>query len=236
MNDLGFIILRHVNNELTNNYWIHCYNCIRKYHPENLILIIDDNSNYNYITNITLYKTTVINSEYPGRGELLPYYYYLHNKLFDIAVILHDSVFINVDMQLHMQLHMHKYKLIWEFEHHWDQIEDETNMIKLFNDEELLNFHKNKNLWKGCFGCMSVITHDYLSFINNKYDISKLLNCVLTRYNRCSFERVIACLLQKHKVNQSLFGDIHQYCPWGISFNKKNEYSHLPLIKIWTGR
>jgi hypothetical protein len=232
MNDLGFIILRHVNNELTNNYWIHCYNCIRKYHPENLILIIDDNSNYNYITNITLYKTTVINSEYPGRGELLPYYYYLHNKLFETALIIHDSVFINKSIDWNVS----DYKILWDFRHYWDQIEDETNMIKLFNDEELINFHENKNLWKGCFGCMSVIKHDYLSFINDKYDISKLLKCVLTRYNRCSFERVIACLLQKHKVNQSLFGDIHAYCPWGINFNNKNEYSHLPLIKIWTGR
>ena len=40
---LGFIILRNVNSELTNKYWIHCYNCIRKYYPENKIIIIDDN-------------------------------------------------------------------------------------------------------------------------------------------------------------------------------------------------
>ena len=92
---IGFIILRHVNNKLTNKYWIHCYNCIRKFYKENKIIIIYDNSNYNFITNEKLYKTTIINSEYPKRGELLPYYYYLHNKLFDVAVIIHDSVFIN---------------------------------------------------------------------------------------------------------------------------------------------
>ena len=46
---IGFIILRHVNNVQTNNYWNHCYNCIRKYYPEFLILIIDDNSNNEYI-------------------------------------------------------------------------------------------------------------------------------------------------------------------------------------------
>lgn len=80
MPEIGFIILRHVNNDLTNKYWIHCYNCIRKHYQENHILIIDDNSNYNFITNKELYKTTIINSEYHQRGELLPYYYYLHNK------------------------------------------------------------------------------------------------------------------------------------------------------------
>jgi hypothetical protein len=47
---IGFIILRHVNNELTNNYWIHSYDCIRKFYPENFIIIIDDNSKYEYIT------------------------------------------------------------------------------------------------------------------------------------------------------------------------------------------
>ena len=95
METFGFIMLRHVNNELTNSYWINCYNCIRTHYPENSIIIIDDNSNYNFITNKELYKTTIINSEYPKRGELLPYYYYLHNKLFDVAVIMHDSAFIN---------------------------------------------------------------------------------------------------------------------------------------------
>ena len=41
---IGFIILRHVINETTNKYWNHCYDCIRKYYPEDRILIIDDNN------------------------------------------------------------------------------------------------------------------------------------------------------------------------------------------------
>jgi hypothetical protein len=42
MDKIGFIILRHVNNETTNYYWQDCYNHIRKYYPENIIMIIDD--------------------------------------------------------------------------------------------------------------------------------------------------------------------------------------------------
>ena len=232
MNQTGFIILRHVNNQITNNYWNHCYDCIRKYYPENLIIIVDDNSKYDFINERILYKTTIINSEFHGRGELLPYYYYLHNKLFDTAVIIHDSVFINK----YIDFSVDKYKLIWEFEHHWDQIEDETRMINLFNDKDLLSFYENKNLWKGCFGGMTIITHNYLTYINNKYDISKLLECVLTRTNRYSFERVIGCLLQKNEKKETLLGNIHSYCPWGINFNQKNEYKYLPLIKVWMGR
>ena len=236
MNQIGFIVLRHVNGEQTNAYWNHCYDCIRRHYPEYPILIVDDNSNYEYINERTLYKTTIINSEYHGRGELLPYYYYLHNKLFDTAVIIHDSVFIN----RYIDMNVSKYKIIFEFEHDWgDQIEDETKMINLFNDKELLDFYENKDLWKGCFGCMSIITHDYLTYINTKYDISKLLDHVLTRYNRCSFERVIACLLQKHEKLETLLGSLHdycRYCRWGTPFEEKDDYTHLPLTKIWTGR
>jgi hypothetical protein len=196
-------------------------------------VIIDDNSDQSLVKEEYPYKNVeIIQSEHPGRGELLPYYYYLHNKLFDTAVIIHDSVFIN----RHVDINVNKYKLIWDFEHHSDQIEDETKMIKLFNDVELLNFYQNKNLWKGCFGGMSIITHDYLMDINNKYDIRKLLDHVLTRFNRCSFERVIACLLQKNEKKETLLGSIHSYCPWGINIKQINNYKHLPFIKIWTGR
>jgi hypothetical protein len=234
MTTLGFIMLRHVNNFLTNRYWNHNYRCIRNYYPENLIMIIDDNSNLNFLKQEQrLYNVVIVNSEFHGRGEVLPYYYYLSNKLFDKAIIIHDSVFINKYINCD---DVKDYKILWNFEHICDQIKDETNMINLFNDNDLTSFYKNKNLWKGCFGGMSIITHDYLTFINSKYEISKLLNVVLNRYNRCSFERVIACLLQKYVVHKSLLGDIHKYCKWGILFVQKDNYKHLPLIKVWTGR
>ena len=229
---LGFIILRNVNSEETNKYWIRCYNSIRKFYPENNILIIDDNSNLNYLTNEALYKTTLINSEFPGRGELLPYYYYLQNKLFDVAVIFHDSVFI----QQKINFDIDKYKIIWTFEHYWDLIEDETKMIKSFKDDELYEFYKNKSMWNGCFGGMSIITHDYLMHINNKYDISKLLDFVLNKTFRMAFERVIGCLLEKEYNTKSLLGNIHAYCPWNISFKNIDRYKELPLLKVWTGR
>ena len=232
MTQFGFIMLRHVNSENTNKYWIHCYKCIRKYYPENKILIIDDNSNNNFITIEKLYKTLIIHTEYPQRGELLPYYYYLQHKLFDTAIIIHDSVFINK----HIDMNVNEYKILWGFRHNWDQIKDETRMINIFNDLELKHFYENKHLWTGCFGSMSIITHDYLVFINDKYNISKLLDCVLNRYNRMSFERVIACLLQINGKKETLLGDIHNYCKWGIRFNEKDEYQHLPLIKVHTGR
>ena len=41
--NIGFIILRHVNSSITNEYWKECYRCIKKNYPTNRILIIDDN-------------------------------------------------------------------------------------------------------------------------------------------------------------------------------------------------
>ena len=245
---IGFIILRHVISETTNRYWMLCYDCIRRYYPLHRIMIIDDNSNYEFVTNKTVTNTVLIQSEYKGRGELLPYYYFLHHKLFDTAVLLHDSVFINRPIDFKVT----NYKMLWDFKHHSDQIEDETRMIHLFQDNKLYEFYKQKHKWTGCFGGMSIITHDYLKFIHQRYDISKLLKVVLNRYNRMSFERVIGCLLQYmdspntrevqikkfmfNSKSNSLLGDISKYCPWMISFQHKDQYSYLPITKVWTGR
>lgn len=164
---------------------------------------------------------------------MLPYYYYLHNRLFDTAIIIHDSVFINRKIDVSID----KYKLLWDFDHASDQPKDEINMIKLLdNNKELLKFHKNKSLWQGCFGGMAIISHDYLTLINKKYDLSKLLPYIKTRYNRKSFERVIACILQKNHKKTCLLGDIHKYCKWGGSIQDIKNYEHLPVIKIWSGR
>lgn len=230
----GFIILRHVNNEITNEYWMHSYDCIRKFYPTNNIIIIDDNSDYLFITNKKMCNVTIINNEFPKRGELMPYYYYLKNKLFDVAIIIHDSMFINKHINFFDDFT--NYKFLWDFEHNWDQIEDETIMIEQFKNDELMKFYRDKNLWKGCFGGTMIISHDFLCQINEKYDLSKLINYVNTRYNRCSFERVIACLMQIEYPRSVLFGNIHNYCKWGITFKNKNKHKNLPIIKVWTGR
>jgi len=241
---MGFIILRHVNSEATNRYWIHCHECIRRFYPENPILIIDDNSNYSFITisnNEIMYKTRIIQSEFPKRGELLPYYYYLRNPFAKYVVILHDSVFINkyidfLPSQEPSSSHP-PYRFLWDFEHEWDQIEDETRMIQHVGDPDLLTFYEDKVLWKGCFGGMCLIRHDFLRIVDSKYEFTtKLLNDITERYNRCSFERVLACILQKEEANIPLFGNLHAYMPWGVSFENRQRFYHLPIIKVWTGR
>lgn len=237
-NELGFIILRHVNSERTNNYWIDSYNSIRKYYPENDIVILDDNSNYNFITNIKLYNAIIVDNEYKGIAELAPYIYYIKYKWFKKAMIIHDSVFINKYIDLN---NIDKYKILLDFEHSWDQVSDETRMILEFNNKELLEFYNNKKLWDGCFGGMVVINLEFLTNLNKKYNLTKLIKCIQNRYNRMSFERVIGCLLQKEAPKETLLGNLHKYFSfdykkWEIYYDEKEKYNHLELIKVWTGR
>ena len=92
MNKFGFIILRHVRNSSQNTLWINCYESIRRFYSDPII-IIDDNSNQQEIQyDGTLENVTIFQSEYPGRGELLPYYYLFKHKWFEKCVFVHDSV------------------------------------------------------------------------------------------------------------------------------------------------
>ena len=245
--NFGFIILRNVRCTETNNYWYKSYKCVRKFYPKVPIVIIDDNSDPKYLKNKKLFMTTIIYSEFNSRGELLPYYYFYRFKFFDTAVIIHDSVFIN-DFIDNRSLLTPNCKILWSFEHDWDQELDEIFMIKQFNNEDLIKFYKDKSKWKGCFGGMSIIRHDFLKYIFEKHNMTSLLDCVISRYNRSSFERVLGCILayEVKIIDLGLLGDIHKYlgsvgltwvnCPVGpINWNNKDDYN-LPITKIWAGR
>ena len=239
---IGFIILRNVICAKTNEYWKECYRCIKKFYPRNRILIIDDNSNYSYVSNEPLYNTMLIKSEFPKRGEYLPYYYYLRTHFCDTAVILHDSVFI----KQYIDFSVDDYKFILDFGkrniNDTSSLPYQANLLNILNNEKLNNFYSKKddNMWKGCFGCMSIIKYNYLKNIDNEFRISSLIPHITSRNDRCAFERIIGCLLQVNKKSEnSLFGNINKYCNWRFTYEQyvRNEYSNsMPLIKVFTGR
>ena len=255
--EIGFIILRYVNSAITNQYWKECYRCIRYFYPSNKILIIDDNSDKDFLTCDTieqeLHNTTIIQSEYPKRGEFLPYYYYLRNKFCDIAVILHDSIFI----QTRINFNVDEYKMLWHFPSYLmkdgQSSGKQMEQIRALNNGDLNHMYEYfyLNKFNGCFGAMSIITYDYLNEINNIFKIDKLIPHITCRVSRCAFERVFSFLLiyKQNRGNvangggknkhQSLLGDIVKYCKWGITFDEYIKYRHtmkLPIVKVWTGR
>jgi len=247
--DLVFIITRHVTNEQTNKYWKECYKSIRKFYPDIKIIIIDDNSSYkndNYNTT----NCDIINSEFPQRGELLPYYYLHKYEFAKKAIIIHDSVFINKKIEID---NINTYKFLWDGGHKWDNelnLEETTlNILDKYDNINIINFYNNKQKWKTCFGAMTVITLEFIKKIHDNFNLNLLLDNINTRRTRMSFERIIACLCAYNDVyHKPEFGHIIHWCmsvtnntkKFNISYedyiNNKQHYKQFPIMKVWSGR
>lgn len=251
----GFIITRHVNSHKTNYYWNQCVKLINHFYPLKQIIIIDDNSNQELVYSYDEYHNlTIIKSEWPGRGELLPYIYFLKYKWFDSAVILHDSIFIHKRIAFEnigadvLPLWHHKY----------DQ-ENKLNLLriasvltnnyttlKLINGSEADMFNFAKPVHNLCFGAQCFIKLSFLDKLQKKYTITNLVNTIYNRSDRCGFERVIGIIFCEEYLNfikiKSLFGDIfkeykalkYTYEEYMNDFNKGIIRS--AFVKVWTGR
>lgn len=244
---LGFIITRHVVSDLTNQYWNESYRTLRKFYPDEIIMFIDDNSNYDYVRledDIVLTNCFILQSEHPGAAEFLPYYYYLKYKLFDKAVILHDSVFFRHWIDFNQATD--KGYFIWHFNQYpSDSVEDEVGLLKKMNNhEKLVSFYHQKHLWKGCFGAQVVVSHDFLSLLEEKYHFTELLSDIRGRERRSHWERVLGCMFtfenKELSVKPSMFGIIYDYIQWGIPYHVYQEQQgtilNQEVIKVWTTR
>jgi hypothetical protein len=254
----GFIITRHVNSELTNRYWNECVRCIRKLYPFRKIVIIDDNSDYNFIKSDFPYTNVeVIQSEFPKRGELLPYYYFYKCHFFDNAIILHDSAFIE------KRINFERFSLpvlpLWHFAENRTENVDNTIRLAsvLSNNKYLLSALRsgnnnsvmalNSTKWHGCFGCQAFINWNFLSSIREKYHLFNLLSVVECRTDRCGLERILGtifCLEFPRLVAvKSLLGSIQNpIMRWGYTYQQHRQHmrkyrrSLVPIVKVWTGR
>lgn len=247
---LGFILSRHVNSEKTNNYWKECINQIRKFYPTNYIIVVDDNSNYDFIDyeNVDLTECTIITGEYPQRGELLPYYYFYKHKIFDKAVILSDSTFIRskiVDENITDDI-----RLLWSFHSyltHDPKLETEL-LQKLNHSDKLLHIYGNESLWKGCFSVLSIIRHDFLSRLVEKYNFFVLLDHIKCRDDRMCLERVFAVLCHcednelkdKHPIAGEITDDHWRLGRYTydnyVEEKQNNQLDHYTIVRVWTGR
>ena len=237
---LGFIILRHVNSAATNEYWVESLRCLRKYYPDNPVMIVDDNSNPEFLytpEGTDLMNVTFVQSEFHKRGELLPYYYFYKLKPFDKAVIIHDSVFIRNYVNFD---NVNDVSFLWSFTHDWNMPESELEIIsKLKANGILRTLYNRKNIWLGCFGVMTCITHNFLSYMVDTYDMFDLLNHIDSRSTRMCLERIFAVMCYSLANVNSLFGDIHIYNNWQhyrYEQYKNNELEGLPIVKVYSGR
>jgi len=258
MKQFGFIITRRVNSTATNKYWNQNIKLLRTLYPNAQIVIIDDNSIQKLIVPDFEYKNlTIIQSEYPGRGELLPYIYYLKHRWFENAIILHDSVFIH--KRIPFETFNFKVLPLW---HSTYFNESPSNLLlnisnhlknnhtiknKLTNETNILEtMTSNQNKRKLCFGVMAYINYQFLQAINNKYVITNLTNAIHCRNDRCGLERIMGIIFSNESPNlkslPSLFGDIfkhHRVFKYNLeNYEMDLKSGVLPssTIKIWTGR
>jgi len=255
----GFIITRHVNSETTNKYWNQCVKLIRIYYPLKQIIIIDDNSNQDFLKGDYEYQNvTIIQSEYPGRGELLPFIFFLKHKWFENAVILHDSVFIH--NRIPFESIMVPVLPLW---HHKYDKEYRTNLLRIVtsltnnskikyninggdNNLSLLRATKSEPIQILCFGCQCYINLEFLEKLEKKYTITNLVDVVTCRKDRCGLERIMGLIFCQEfpdlKKTVSLFGSILKHYK-GFSYNYdqyiedfNNKKVPHSFVKVWTGR
>jgi len=244
--DFGFIITRHVNSEKTNKYWNINVRLLNRFYPNKLIVIIDDNSNKNYLKQLFKLKNLlVIQSEYPKKGELLPYIYYIYNKWFDKAVIIHDGVFFH--KRIPFEIIKSPVISLWHFNNHYTRI-NLPNTLKVANYSKYSKFIKynlSKNtIYNGCFGVQSVIKHNFLVYLNNKYKLQNLIHGVHSREDRCSLERIMGLLFfLETKIKTSVLGSIFKqnfeanYYTFDKYINDiKRKRIPSYVIKVFTGR
>lgn len=241
-----FVILCHVRNEEDDQLWRRCYASVRKFYPTAPVVIIDDNSPIPVSADF-LDDGSVIRSEFPGAGELLPYYYFLKYKWADQMIFLHDSMLLKrafTDHELSSPVKFH-----WHFD---DHAQDENFLINsllryLEQGGELIDYNmNNKDLWNGWFGVAGIIDLTVLKQVEKKYGlISSLKHVIRCRKQRCALERVFGLILFKElyvsREDCSNFGEIYHH-PYYYSNIDEGALEELKLsypgaiIKTWHGR
>jgi hypothetical protein len=255
MDPYGFIILRHVNSENTNKYWNQCVMCVRRWYPNIKIVVIDDNSNRDFLKPFANYTNVeIVESEFPGRGELLPYYYFLKTKYFNNAIIIHDSVFFHTRINFEKIIGI-KVLPFWHFNPDITDLDNTIKISRKLNNYEVIKdkvasnnnvLGLNHNKWYGCFGCQSLINHNFLTHLQSKYSITNLVSHVKCRLDRCCLERILGAIFytenDKISNNKSLLGDIMTYPQkFNYTYDKYiDDYTNKklihPIVKVWTGR
>ena len=133
------------------------------------------------------------------------------------------------------------YRCLWDFKSGvWDNENNILSILKLLNyNDQLIKLYNNKNLWKGCFGVMTIINLNFLEKIEEKFKIFDiLLKIINSREKRMTLERIFVILfINEDKYHESIFGDIKKYCKWGQKWKRYiRKKRKKDIEKIWSGR
>lgn len=229
----GFILTRCMRDEESAVYWIECVYCIRRWYPSVPIVVIDDGSLPEYLARPTTPVQTWMKDvrietvpDFPGRGELLPYYYLYHqskkhSETWEYAITMHDSLFLQAPIPI-KPASVDTLCPLFDFDHHWDEDRETTALLSHLPDPDhrktLLRIYRAKHTWKGIFGMMSVVRRAFLVALQDKYDLFALMPHIRDRDDRCRTERILAVAIrafsEAHRITpsqSSVYGNIHEY-------------------------
>uniref|UniRef100_A0A6C0CQL9 Glycosyltransferase n=1 Tax=viral metagenome TaxID=1070528 RepID=A0A6C0CQL9_9ZZZZ len=238
----GFILSRRVQSESQDQLWRHCYACLRKLYEEETIVIIDDESSIPFHSN-DIHDIIYIQSTIPGRGELLPYYYFYRHRFFDVAVVLHDSMFLNQRFDFDVD-DIKTVRFLFGFEEHEpyyrDYVRDILHQILHLNPD----IYDEKQWVEGCFGTASILHHDFITKLAHEYHFFDIMPYITGRFQRMCLERIfsIVCYVANHstKIDHVYCKNIVNYMQYGTTFQEyldhKEKYTHLSCVKVWSGR
>lgn len=259
MSSIVFILTRHVTSEKTNELWQECVRAIRRWYPIDPILIIDDHSNQAFLSTSDYPRENILNisSEFePGYGEMLAYYYFYKMKIADTAIILHDSFWIQAPIpsldQIRINPHFQiRYLLHFAIGHH-DRHQETVLLKTLQNSEGILhNYHQSPLIKYGCQGMQSIISHRFITEMQEKHRVFDLLPHILSRYHRMSMERVFAAICNYMCPELFDVSRVSVYGDFFLNYVEKYEYTEYdfflanrerileekrPFIKIFSGR
>lgn len=237
----GFIIVRNVQSATTNEYWKECVRCIRLLYSEPII-VFDSGSSTEFLDLYIAENVQIVNAPQKNKAVFGAYVYFLQNKPFDTAIIIHDSVFIKRFVKFQ---DVRTVKFLWHFSHSWNNATTEKTLIShLPTNQQVTWVYENQSRWVGSLGAMCVITHAFLTQIHNKHNLLALDEGVKEWINWLAFERTLGllCCIEDPSLveSPSLLGDAHKYSVrFGFPYDdytKKLYSPKAPIVKVYSTR
>ena len=228
----GFVIPTCCRKDIHFKQLLRCLDSIKKFHPNNHIILIDDSDeNYNLKNNFKDNELILVQRSYKkGSADQQVFKIILDNDYFDKAIILQDSMILNKKLENIEEIN--NIQFIWHCTNHrihWDIIKEPTTEENIGNNiithTDLIHhciscdygdnkdFQKfaikclnNKNNWCVIFGNCCIITKKIIKFIDNKTNfVNKFIDYTSNRQRR---------------VNDSIFSLICHFCYPDINFSK----------------
>jgi len=254
--EFGFIMTRCVRTSTHNELWRENYRCLRRHFPTAPILIIDDYSDLTLVDqNFAMTDAAILYSDLPpGKGEILPYYYFYHRRPFRKAVMLNDGMLLQRREPLRSAIQeTSDFKYLWHFDgFRENELEEQLYLISALKPEvqgRLRDLRVDLRNWTGCFSSASIMTWDFLDRIHRSYGLLNMVPVIQTRAHRMGLERLMGLITAdavglglRSKEALSVFGSILGHRKTG-SYNWQNYVQDKaggsiaePMIKIWNGR